>query len=147
MGARHLDDVERMIDEEDAIQMIDLMLERLCEESASATLECAAIRSVCTHSCALMPKRLAVLAAHREATLIDFVSATGGFHELWVYEYADLGHMIFAFWRMLVHAVVPNDEDAIGECNLRRCERDTIGLSIKRILHILEHRRKFWGIE
>ncbi len=83
--------VGRVVYEEDAVEVVGLMLEYLREDAAPAPLEPIPVRILGPHGRALVAARLAVDMAYRQAALIHLEPAARGAHELRIDIHAYLG--------------------------------------------------------
>jgi hypothetical protein len=86
----HIDDMGCVVDEENALQVVDFVLERLGEYAPAPALEFLSLRILRTHGCALRALRLPVLAADRQASLVHLASLSGLSYEFWIHVYANL---------------------------------------------------------
>ncbi len=136
-------EVGGVIDEEDAIEVVSLMLEYLGQKSASSPFECRTVLPAGAHRRALMPPRLAVDITYGKAALIHLEATLGPPDDFRIYENAYLGGLAaLALFAGGHRTVVPNDKDAVGNSYLGSSKRYTIEFRFECSFHFPQDARK-----
>ena len=76
IGVFEFDDVSRVVGEEDAVEVVELVLEDLRQEAACAALDTLAALATSAQCHALVPLGVPVFAANRETPLIGLLLFT-----------------------------------------------------------------------
>ena len=137
------DEMLRVIDEEDTVEVIYLMLERLRENAACAAREGIAVSVICLHGCALMTLRAAIDTADREAAFVHLFFTARYTDKFRVYENANgrWGNRR-TFFRGRKHTVFARNKYPFTDPYLGCCERNAVRLRIKCERHILKELRE-----
>src|SRR3989344_2096571 len=137
-------EVGRLVDEENAVQVVALVLEYLREEVGAVVLELLASGVLGAHSCLEGPLHHAVHLRDRQAALLHRHLFPRVSHELRVYE----RHVRVLEVTFVSRDDEPgDDEDAVGDADLRRRDRDAVMGGPQGRRHARDHIRELCGTE
>ncbi len=135
-----------MVDEENAVEMVDFVLECLRENASTTALEFIARSITCLYGRLGAALCFSVDVAHRKASFVHGRALLRKLYEIRIDEYAEVCRTCwFSFsWRRH-HAVIADEKDAVRNAHLWRSDSDTIECCIEGVSHVSNDARKRWG--